>query len=219
MISKVLGRWLLSMVIAVVAIGTIGLMLNPPVRARTNNVVDWPGVFPCNTPSLQQCIDGVQPGDVVHIKPGVYTQSVTLARPVSLIGDEPLTTILYAEPRQRVLTVTGDLSLTTVISGLTFTGGNLAGSACPEACGGAVLITDTARPTLQNLLLADNTAYQGSGMWVVDGAPVKLTNVSFINNSASDVGGGLFSVSDTWLGNNYFERNTSLNQGGGAYVA
>ncbi len=221
MITKVLGRWLISIAIAVVAISALGLVLNQSsVQARVNAVHDWPGAFsPCDNPvSLQQCIDLVPAGDVIHILPGTYTQSVTLNKPISLIGDNQVSTTLFAEPFQRVLTVTGNLTASTVISGLTFKGGNLPGTVCPAACGGAVFITDTARPALQNLMLTENTAYQGGGMWVFDGPPIKLTNVSFVSNTTQHAGGGLYAIPSTLLVNSYFERNTSNDQGGGVHV-
>jgi predicted outer membrane repeat protein len=189
------------------------------VQARVNGVHDWPGAAPCNA-LLQQCIDAavVLPGDTIHIRPGVYTQSVTLAKSVSLVGDDSTTTVLQAPVGQRVLTVTGDLSFTTIISGLTFKGGDLSSVDCPIGCGGGILLSGNARPTLQNIALVANTAYQGGGMWVDGGTSLKLTNVSFISNTARDSGGGLYAMSDAQLINNDFERNVSTLSGGGVYA-
>ena len=215
---RVLLRWMVSIVIAVGLLGVIGLALNPPVQARVTLVYDWPGVsLPCNA-SLQQCIDAavVQPGDTIRIKPGIYTQSVTLAKPVSLIGDGRATTVLNAEPGQRVLTVTGSISFTTVISGLTFKDGNAAGSVCPSACGGGVLIAGAARPTLQNIALVNNTAaFQGGGLWVEGGPVLKLVNAAFISNTAGSDGGGLYFNGPVQLVDGRFEYNSALGFGGG----
>jgi hypothetical protein len=218
--TRALLRWTLSIVVAVGLLGVIGLALNSPVQAHAAAAVfDWPGASPCNA-SLQQCVDAavVQPGDVIHIRPGVYIQSVTLAKPVSLIGDDRATTILQAPFRQRVLTITGNLTFTTVISGLTFKGGDLADDACPTGCGGGILILGAARPTLQSIALLANTAYQGGGLWVDAGPLLKLTDVSFISNTTRHAGGGLFAVPDTLLTNSYFERNVSNDNGGGVHV-
>jgi hypothetical protein len=86
---------MLSIVVALGLLGAIGLALNPPVQARVATTYNWPGPLPCNA-SLQQCLDAavVLPGDTIHIRPGVYTASVTLAKAVSLIGDNAQTTIL-----------------------------------------------------------------------------------------------------------------------------
>jgi predicted outer membrane repeat protein len=219
--TRTLFRWTLSIVIAAGLLGGISLSLNSPAQARPMIIHEWPGLLPpCDTPSLQQCINGavVQPGDTIRIKPGVYTQSVTLAKAVSLMGDDRATTILQAPFRQRVLTVTGSLTFTTVISGLTFKGGNLADDACPNGCGGGILLLGNARPALQNIALLENTAYQGGGLWADGGPLLKLTEVSFISNTARHAGGGLFALPDTLLTNSYFERNVSNDNGGGVHV-
>ena len=219
--TRAFFRWLLAIGVAVGLLGVIGLVLNPPVKARATTVYDWPSVLPPCNASLQQCIDAavVLPGDTIDIKPGVYTQSVTLAKPVSLIGAGPLTAILNAEPGQRVLTVTGNLSSITSIYGLTFKDGNASGAVCPDACGGGMLIVGAVRPTLQNIVfLGNSAAWQGGGLWVDAGPALNLTNVSFISNTAFHAGGGLFAVPDTLLISSYFERNTSNDNGGGVHV-
>ena len=120
--------------------------------------------------------------------------------------------------RQRVLTVTGSVTVTTVISGLTFKGGDLADDACPTGCGGGILLLGAARPALQNIALVENTAYQGGGLWADGTLLLKLTNVSFISNTARHAGGGLFAIPDTLLTNSYFESNVSNDNGGGVHV-
>lgn len=218
MITKVLSRWLISIAIAVVAISALGLVLNQsPVQARVDAVHDWPGVGPCNA-SLQQCIDLIPASDVIHILPGTYTQSVTLNKPISLIGDDQVSTTLFAEPFQRVLTMTGNLTASTVISGLTFTGGNLTSTLCPEACGGGIMITGTARPTLQNIALRENNAWQGGGLWVAAGPELVIIDSQIISNSAAQAGGGIASAADVRLINPLIERNHSNDNGGGLDV-
>lgn len=225
--TRVLIRWIVSIVIAIGVIGTIGLALNPAAQARATVTYDWPGLLPpCNTPSLQQCIDGalVLPGDTIHIKPGVYTQSITLARAVSLVGDNPQTTILNAEPFQRVLTVTGNMSSSTIISGLTFAHGNLTAAACPDACGGGMLISGTARPVLQNITLAQNSASQGGGLWIDAGPVVRLINVASISNTVNGLtayGGGAFASGFVSLEGGRFVGNNGVGEvpaGGGLYA-
>jgi hypothetical protein len=219
---RIFIRWTVSIVIAFGIIGAIGLALNPSVQARVNTVHVWPGgLLPaCNTPSLQQCLDAaaVSPGDVVRIRPGEYTQSVTLAKSVSLIGDDPSTTILYALPRQRVLTVAGEITFSTLISGLTFAGGNLTSDACLDGCGGGILISGAARPTLQNIVLRENHAWQGGGLWVDAGPEVLIVNSKIISNSTVHAGGGLYSAADVRLVNTFIERNQSNDNGGGLEV-
>ena len=221
MTPKVLLRGMLVLSLTVAVLGAIGLMLTP-VQARANGVFDWPGaVAPCNNPaSLQACVDGVLPGDVIHLLPGTYTQSVTLNKAVSLLGDGSFAVIFSAPPGQRVLSVGGPIGAGTVISGFAMRDGNLSGPACPAACGGGMLITGTARPTLRNLYFYNNyAAQQGGGLWVAAGPEVRLTGVTFYSNTSAYAGGGLYAESSVTLADNYFNQNQStLDNGGGAYV-
>ena len=115
--------------------------------------------------SIQVCIDAAADGDTIVIPAGTYTESLTLSKAVSLTGENRDTTIIHAVTGQRVLTVTGaTISNSVVISGLTFTGGNLSGPEyCPKQCGGGVFVTDTAYLTIQNVLFSNNAADRVSG--------------------------------------------------------
>ncbi|HSD84919.1 MAG TPA: hypothetical protein VLG46_13720, partial [Anaerolineae bacterium] len=218
--ARVLIRWLATIVIAVSALIPLGLMLNPVAHARAATVRDWPGVLPPCNASLQQCLDStlVSSGDIIHIRPGVYTQSVTLYKAVSLIGDGPSVTTLNAPTRQRVLTVTGNLTFSTVISGITFAGGDLIGSICPEECGGGILLSGPARPALQNIVLRENTAWQGGGLWVDGGPEVVVVNSRIFSNSATEMGGGIYAATDVRLINTLIDHNQSGITGGGLTV-
>ncbi len=92
--------------------------------------VPYPGAAPCNT-TLQACIMALPTGETINILPGVYTESITLDRRVSLIGSGSDQTILRASSG-RVMTIIGaavDSSI--VISGLMIAGGRLTGQGCP----------------------------------------------------------------------------------------
>src|SRR5436305_4385712 len=59
------------------------------------------------TSSIQAAIDAANDGDTVLVPAGLYTESLTLNKPVSLIGADANTTVIHALANQRVLTVTG----------------------------------------------------------------------------------------------------------------
>jgi hypothetical protein len=198
---------------------------------------------PCDT-TLQACIDGSDAGDVIQIKAGTYPAGVTLNKPVSLIGLGVITpTTLIAPLDQRALTVTGAaITASTVISNLHFTsdwtpvcwGGwltmTLPGTAISNphmtdvACtgetpGGAILLTDTARPALNRLTIDNNSAYQGGGLWVDAGPEVVIVDSKITSNTAQHAGGGLYSKSDVRLINTLLAHNQSGDNGGGAYIS
>src|SRR2546423_15089076 len=76
--------------------------------------------------SIQAAINSASDGDSVFVPAGLYTESLTLDKAVSLLGADANTTIVHALANQRVLTGTGaGITQSTIISGLTFTGGDL----------------------------------------------------------------------------------------------
>ncbi len=172
---------------------------------------------PCNT-TLQACINGSSAGDTIVIQPNTYITSVTLSKAVSLTGASSATVILQALAGQRVLTVTGAaISNTVIISGLTFRGGSAGGGACPSGCGGAILITDTASPLLQGLIITNNTAgFQGGGVYAATGSALRLTALSVLSNTSGSHGAGIYASRPVTLSGGLFWNNRCTQAGCGA---
>jgi hypothetical protein len=106
------------------------LVLLPITRGPARQA--YAGTFPACGATIQACIDAAQGGDTIFIPAGDYTESLTLSKAVSLTGELSSTTILHALPNTRVLTVTGAAAdSSTLISGLTFAGGQALGGICP----------------------------------------------------------------------------------------
>ncbi len=179
---------------------------------------------PCAT--VQHAIDVADEGEQVLIASGLYTQSATLNKAVSLLGANRDSTILHAVEGQRVLTVTGvTISNSVVISGLTVTGGNLSGdSYCPEYCGGGILVTDGAQVTIRNAIFSNNAVSEsGGGLYdggmYGDNTAVTLIDSQFISNTATYDGGGAASEGSITLIGGQFIGNVSQGNGGGLGVA
>jgi len=177
--------------------------------------VAYPGSPPCNT-SLQACIDGAPLHSRIVVAPGVYVTSVTVSRAVSVVGggSGALSVTLRALSGQRVMTVTGfGLTRTTVISGLSLTGGSTSGT------GGGILVASSAEPLLARLVITNNTATFGGGIGV-DAAKLNLVDSQVLSNSASLYGGGLYSfgAGPADISGTVIATNRSAQDGGGAYI-
>ena len=87
-----------------------------------------------------------------------------------------------------------NLGSSAVLDGFTITNGN-ANGALSDQFGGGMYIED-ASPALRNLLIANNQAFRGGGMFITSNTSLasspSLSDVGFAGNSAS-IGGGIFS--------------------------
>ncbi len=170
--------------------------------------------------SIQAAINSAHDGDTILIHIGAYTESVTLNKALSLIGDDRATTIINAVSNQRVTTVTGALiSNTVIISGLTFTRGSVTGN------GGGLLIKGNAQPLLQNLIIANNHATDsGGGVYAETGSPLTMIDVNVHDNSsvgsgaAGVGGGGVWAADVTSMGGRFENNVSSSSRGGGLYA-
>ena len=113
-----------------------------------------------------------------------------------------------------------------VLDGFTVTGGRADASSAPNDRGGGLTNYDGGSsapdtegfPTLRNLRFVDNEATRGGGVYLGEtAAPVRVEAVAFVDNAASEWGGGLLSLADLEMDAVTFEANAATNRGGGAY--
>ena len=164
--------------------------------------------------SIQLALNGAANGDTLRIHAGVYTESLTLNKPVSLtaFGDGLVTLVALAG--QRVLTITGAaVTSATVVSELTFTGGHVTGS------GGGILVSSGAQPRLLNLIITSNTAsVNGGGIAAQTPSSLVLVNARVTSNTATSSGGGAWTNSGATLSGGSFQHNTAVTGSGGGLM-
>jgi predicted outer membrane repeat protein len=111
-----------------------------------------------------------------------------------------------------------------ILDGVTITGGHAddgdASITCPNDCGGG-LYNPGNHQTVRNVILTENFANDGGGMFNASSGQLLLADVTFSGNSAAAGGGGMFNLSGDWyiypiLRNVSFIDNTAP-QGGGMY--
>jgi hypothetical protein len=183
-----------------------------------------------DTPTIQAAIDSSLDGDVVELARGTYTyygnrdidfrgKQITVR---GATGDAADCVIdcqgSETEHRRGFIFQTGE-TVNSRLESLTITNGYLESpSPTFEDCGGAILVLSGSSPTLSNLILKNNFAMSGGGIFIVD-SEVDLINCRFLDNQAPwGAGGGVDAF--TWnprepVSDCLFQGNSTHQAGGG----
>jgi predicted outer membrane repeat protein len=165
---------------------------------------------PAAAGTIQSMIDDAPSGGTVTVPAGVYTESLTVNKTLTITGVSSATTIIHAVGGQRVMTVTTGNALRLV--NLSLTGGQ------PSGGGGGVYVQN-ARLTLVNCILANNSASYGGGIYQDGpGGRVDATGSVIELNTAAFQGGGLYILTSAALTNTQVLSNTASADGGGMFV-
>ena len=147
-----------------------------------------PGI-PCRTINHTVSVAGNY--DTLQLAGGIYTESITIDKSLSILGAGESITIIqaHAQPGMattRVITIAGGLEVE--ITGVVIRHGNVAGR-------GGGLFNNGSTLTLTEVSIRNNYAHYGGGLINFNGSST-LTDVSFIGNSSINHGGGMFEYSD-----------------------
>ncbi|GAC1386203.1 MAG: hypothetical protein NVSMB42_06510 [Herpetosiphon sp.] len=126
-----------------------------------------------------------------------------------------VTTLDGAKTNFHVVTGTGT-DATSILDGLTITGGKASGI-FPNDSGGGVVNTSNSSPTLTNIVFSANVARQGGGIYNGFASNPTLTNVTFIQNTATYGAGVANNKSNPVFLNVAFATNAAKQDGGGMY--
>lgn len=172
---------------------------------------------PCLT--IAHAIAVANPGDHVEVAVGDYTEQLTVDKSLTLTGAGPHLTRIqaHADPGQaggRVFTVE-DGNVT--IADATIRHGVATGDTFPDDSGGGLLNLG-AEVTLSNVILIENMAGRGGGMFNAAGAAsLVLVQVTFRENQAG-LGGGMYndnSGTPLLSGTSFIGNSATGGSGGG----
>jgi len=146
---------------------------------------------------VQTAIDMAASGAVIEVAAGTYAENLDFGgKAVHVRGAGAAVTVLDGMQLGPVVRFASGEGTASVLEGFTLTGGSgqmiLDEDGTHNPCGGGVYVR-SASPTLLDLTIRDNTAWDGAGLYVADGAAPQLGNVIIADNVAADDGGGLYS--------------------------
>jgi nitrous oxidase accessory protein NosD len=136
---------------------------------------------PC--PTIQMALGRAGPGEVIHIAPGTYTETLGIDKPIMLVGADPATTIIEGWGWAPVIDVFQfsqlDLSEVTIRNG-------------QVQLGAGVYVGWRGRLEMRDAVVTMNNAQiMGGGIYVECEAGVVLERVTITGNTAGERGGGI----------------------------
>jgi predicted outer membrane repeat protein len=187
--------------------------------------------------NIKSAFDSANPGDIIRVKSGVYTENLYLDKNVTLIGENQANTVIDGDHRSNCVVVskaTVNIIGFTLKNGIESLNSNSHGGGIRNV-GGVV--------TVENSTISDNTAkygggidncgtmalkgvvvknnratpYDGGGIWHDNYFTLTIENSTICNNYAEN-GGGIRSQGPTTLRNVIVENNHANGNGGGINI-
>jgi predicted outer membrane repeat protein len=163
--------------------------------------------------TIQSLIDLQTDGGTVSIPSGVYTESLTVNKSITLTGVTSATTIIQAVAGQRVITVTAGHDLR--LNNLTLTQGNPTGA---DTAGGAVWLAGGSLQ-MNDCRIANNAATYGGGIFQAGAAGrVDISSSILENNNTPNHGGAIYTEGGAYLTDTQVLSNTAGWHGGGLHA-
>jgi hypothetical protein len=171
---------------------------------------------------IQTAIDSSSNGDTVLVAAGTYVENINYNGKNIVVGSLYLTTsdtsyisstIIDGNESGSVVKFVGNESSSSNLIGFTIQNG-LIPSWIEGGLGGGIRISD-ATPIISHLIIKDNTAYRGGGIYSNASATIK--NIILKNNIGEHFAGGIEISSNSTL-ENLLIRNNSGGQGGGVHI-
>ncbi len=214
---------------------TTALGLSTALLAQTNFLVCKTG---CSYTSIQQAINDLNNSKgeyTIYVKSGVYKGPIDINKSVNIIGEDPKTTIITGENKNRGIDIeTYDNYKENInISNLTIKDASNSGAYIGAADtydnilfknvifnnnnGGAVNIY-SGNPTFKSCEFDNNSATYGGAIYNSSDNIVNIINSNFNGNIATNEGGAIYNSSgNIAIKRSWFIGNSSKNEGGAIY--
>ncbi|MAT98579.1 MAG: hypothetical protein CL608_15665 [Anaerolineaceae bacterium] len=176
----------ITLFLAVATLHTVFWLANEAVAAPLD-------VCPsgCTYATIQSAVDNAMPFDVINVSAETYAENVVISKSLTIHGADPSSTIVDGTDTDSVFTIEGSIAVT--LTNLTITNGN---ASLPTRFGGGIYV-ESADVTLDNVIVSNNSAISGGGVYSR---------------------GGDIIIRDSRIMNNYVSTTSSFASGGGIYV-
>lgn len=184
--------------------------------------------------SLKTALNAASSGQQIWVAEGTYAikETLTLKNGVQIIGgfdrDNPESAPENRDPDNvTVITGKGDFELQGTFGGgiaplvqtsggsVTLDGLTFSEADSEHVNGGAIWVQPNHQLTLKNVVLSDNKAQQGAGLF--NEGTVSLSGCTLKNNTAQNSGGGIYNSGTLNISKSTLEGNQSGNNGGGIH--
>jgi len=177
---------------------------------------------PADQPTIQAGIDIANEGDTVLVQPGTYIENIYINKNITLTslflttGDTSYIsqTIIDGDQNNSVVKFGSGVNSAAILTGFTITNGR-GGSFQQSHWGGG--ISSYGSPTLKQLIITNNTAPYGGGIYCTDNSNLTLQNMKIAINQG-ELGGGIYCADNSHLSlQNVTITNNQAEWGGGVY--
>ncbi len=148
--------------------------------------------IPADYETIQAGLEVASTGDTIMVDSGIYYENIIWpnTEDLKLIGRSENECILNGNYQSNVLILNGSFNSTTTISNFTIKNGMAIGEDS-NGKGGGIYLSESSSPTLRNIIIKNNTAVIGGGIYC-HYSDFLMENVSIHNNTAIQLGGGIF---------------------------
>ncbi len=149
--------------------------------------------------SIQSAINAAFDSDTVRVAPGHYTENISFSgRNILVTSDFAfnadstalLTTVIDGDASASTVTFDQGENSHAVLQGFTIINGQ-GDEVLFEFTGGGITCKNNSSPTLQNLIIRDNNALGGGGIYIQDSAPI-IQYCQITGNYSESTAGGIY---------------------------
>lgn len=157
--------------------------------------------------TIQEAINAAIPGDIIYVQSGTYYENVTISKSLTVIGEDPETTIIDGGGTGQVITANGSWTVpgpSFTLEGFTITNGLASGPGMDQLCAGISCFYSGPGVIRNCRIIGNNSNYPqysnpsgyGGGIFLYNlgrhgGTDFRIENCLIANNYAGSHGGGI----------------------------